>query len=254
MRDVAALAEVVVDAARLGLDLGGAEVLERYRRWRRFDTMTMGVRTDGLNRLFSNSSDVLRLVRDVGLGVVERLPSQALFIREAAGLVGEIPSCCARVFVDNCFSPLHQMRAVAKQEVLHIVPGSLRFRCDPHRPGENPRNRPSSRIPVIPAAARRDCFALATRTHSRIAIGIQSSQCRFTSRSIVRPISPALRLDNRIAFVASRRSRCAPPPPSSGRAGAERSRRSRRAPVATAGADQPVDRLRQRHQRPPRSS
>jgi 2-octaprenyl-6-methoxyphenol hydroxylase len=92
LRDVAALAEVIVDAARLGLDVGGAEVLERYQRWRRFDTMTMGVMTDGLNRLFSNRSAVLRLVRDVGLGLVDRVPNlKQLFIREAAGLVGDVP-------------------------------------------------------------------------------------------------------------------------------------------------------------------
>ena len=87
LRDVAALAEAIVDAARLGLDPGGADVLERYQRWRRFDTMTMGVATDGLNRLFSNHSDVLRLARDVGLGLVERMPAlKRMFIREAAGL------------------------------------------------------------------------------------------------------------------------------------------------------------------------
>jgi 2-octaprenyl-6-methoxyphenol hydroxylase len=92
LRDVAALAEVIVDAARLGLDPGGADVLERYQRWRRFDTMAMGVATDGLNRLFSNRSDVLRLMRDVGLGIVDRLPMlKNMFIREAAGLVGEVP-------------------------------------------------------------------------------------------------------------------------------------------------------------------
>ena len=92
LRDVAALAEAVVDAARLGLDPGGATVLDRYQRWRRFDTMTMGLATDGLNRLFSNRSDVLRLARDVGLGVVERLPLvKNFFIREAAGLTGEVP-------------------------------------------------------------------------------------------------------------------------------------------------------------------
>jgi 2-octaprenyl-6-methoxyphenol hydroxylase len=92
LKDVAALAEVIVDAARLGLDPGGSDVLERYQRWRRFDTMAMGVATDGLNRLFSNRSDVLRLVRDVGLGLVDRLPAlKRLFIREAAGLVGEVP-------------------------------------------------------------------------------------------------------------------------------------------------------------------
>ena len=92
LRDIAALAEAVVDAMRLGLDPGGTDVLERYQRWRRFDTMQMGVATDGLNRLFSNHSDVLRLVRDVGLGLVDRVPAlKSLFIREAAGLTGDVP-------------------------------------------------------------------------------------------------------------------------------------------------------------------
>ena len=92
LKDVAALAEVIVDAARLGLDPGTASVLERYQRWRRFDTMTMGLATDGLNRLFSNRSDVLRVVRDIGLGLVDRVPNlKHLFIREAAGLVGDVP-------------------------------------------------------------------------------------------------------------------------------------------------------------------
>ena len=92
LKDVAALAEVIVDAARLGLDPGSVAVLERYQRWRRFDTMAMGVATDALNRLFSNRSDVLRFTRDVGLGLVDRLPAlKHFFIREAAGLVGEVP-------------------------------------------------------------------------------------------------------------------------------------------------------------------
>src|SRR6516162_6258871 len=92
LKDVAALAEVIVDAVRLGLDPGSLAVLERYQRWRRFDTMTMGMATDTLNRLFSNRSDVLRLLRDVGLGLVDRLPGlKRLFIREAAGLLGEVP-------------------------------------------------------------------------------------------------------------------------------------------------------------------
>jgi 2-octaprenyl-6-methoxyphenol hydroxylase len=92
LRDVAALAEVIVDAVRLGLDPGTADVLERYQRWRRFDTMSMGLATDGLNRLFSNSSGVLRVARDIGLGLVDRVPDlKRLFIREAAGLVGEVP-------------------------------------------------------------------------------------------------------------------------------------------------------------------
>ena len=92
LRDVAALAEAIADAARLGFDVGDPQVLERYQRWRRFDTMTMGVATDGLNKLFSNHSDVLRLARDLGLGVVERLPAlKRVFIREAAGITGDVP-------------------------------------------------------------------------------------------------------------------------------------------------------------------
>lgn len=92
LKDVAALAEVVVDAARLGLDPGGADVLARYQAWRRFDTMAMGVATNGLNALFSNRSTLLRGVRDIGLGLVDRIaPLKSVLIRQAAGLSGEVP-------------------------------------------------------------------------------------------------------------------------------------------------------------------
>jgi 2-octaprenyl-6-methoxyphenol hydroxylase len=92
LKDVAALAEAIVDAARLGLDPGGAAVLDHYQRWRRFDTMAMGVATNSLNLLFSNESKLLRAVRDIGLGVVDRAPPlKNLFIRQAAGLTGEVP-------------------------------------------------------------------------------------------------------------------------------------------------------------------
>src|SRR6202161_2328233 len=92
LKDVAALAEVVVDAARLGIDLGQADVLHRYQRWRRFDTMAMGLATNSLNLLFSNKSTLLRTVRDIGLGLVDRTPPlKNLFIRQAAGLSGEVP-------------------------------------------------------------------------------------------------------------------------------------------------------------------
>src|SRR3981189_461365 len=92
LKDVAALAEVIVDAARLGMDPGQADVLDRYQRWRRFDTMAMGVATNSLNFLFSNKSTLLRTVRDIGLGVVDRVPPlKDLFIRQAAGLSGEVP-------------------------------------------------------------------------------------------------------------------------------------------------------------------
>ncbi|MGO4713529.1 ubiquinone biosynthesis hydroxylase [Bradyrhizobium sp. 2TAF24] len=92
LKDIAALAECVVDAARLGIDPGQADVLERYQRWRRFDTMAMGVATNTLNMLFSNESTLLRSVRDIGLGLVDRLPPlKSAFIRQAAGLAGEVP-------------------------------------------------------------------------------------------------------------------------------------------------------------------
>jgi 2-octaprenyl-6-methoxyphenol hydroxylase len=92
LKDVAALAEVVVDAARLGMDLGQSDVLESYQRWRRFDTMAMGLATNSLNLLFSNKSTLLRTVRDIGLGLVDRAPPlKELFIRQAAGLAGEVP-------------------------------------------------------------------------------------------------------------------------------------------------------------------
>jgi 2-octaprenyl-6-methoxyphenol hydroxylase len=92
LKDIAALAEVVVDAARLGIDVGQADVLERYQRWRRFDTMAMGLATNSLNLLFSNESTLLRGVRDIGLGLVDRVPPlKSMFIRQAAGLSGEVP-------------------------------------------------------------------------------------------------------------------------------------------------------------------
>jgi 2-octaprenyl-6-methoxyphenol hydroxylase len=91
-RDVAALAETIVEAHRLGLDIGSSAVLERYERWRRFDTVEMGIVTDALNRMFSNDNPAIRLVRDVGLGLVDRLPAlKRMFISEAAGEGGELP-------------------------------------------------------------------------------------------------------------------------------------------------------------------
>ncbi|MDB5549797.1 MAG: 2-octaprenyl-6-methoxyphenyl hydroxylase [Tardiphaga sp.] len=92
LKDVAALAEVVVDAMRLGIDPGQADVLARYQQWRRFDTMAMGVATNALNLLFSNESSMLRGIRDLGLGLVDRLPPlKNAFIRQAAGLSGQMP-------------------------------------------------------------------------------------------------------------------------------------------------------------------
>jgi len=92
LRDVAALAEAIVDARRLGLDIGDALVLDRYQRWRRFDNLVLMAVTDGLNRLFSNDLGPLRLARDLGLAAVNRLPPlKRLFMRHAMGMVGELP-------------------------------------------------------------------------------------------------------------------------------------------------------------------
>ncbi len=87
LKDVAALAEAVVDAARLGLDWGEDPVLKRYQSWRRLDTSLMAMATDGLNRLFSNDVAGLRIVRDLGLGIVDRLPRlKGALITQASGL------------------------------------------------------------------------------------------------------------------------------------------------------------------------
>jgi 2-octaprenyl-6-methoxyphenol hydroxylase len=92
MRDVAALTEIIVESARLGLDIGAAPSLERYERWRRFDSAFSAVVMDGLNRLFSNDSTPLRALRDLGLGLVERVPGLKRFlVREAAGATGNVP-------------------------------------------------------------------------------------------------------------------------------------------------------------------
>ncbi|OJT98099.1 MAG: 2-octaprenyl-6-methoxyphenyl hydroxylase [Rhizobium sp. 63-7] len=89
-KDVAALAETIVEADRLGLDIGSLTILKRYQTWRRFDTFRMGVTTDVLNRLFSNDIGPLRLMRDFGLGLVERMPKlKDYFIGEAAGLTAK---------------------------------------------------------------------------------------------------------------------------------------------------------------------
>ena len=91
-KDVAALAETIVDADRLGLDIGAMNVLERYERWRRFDTFRMGVTTDVLNRLFSNDVTPVRVMRDFGLGLVDRMPGlKSFFIKQASIAGGDDP-------------------------------------------------------------------------------------------------------------------------------------------------------------------
>ena len=92
LKDVAALAEVLTRARQRGEDVGRAEVLARYQRWRRFDIAALAMATDGFNRLFSNDNPLARLGRDIGLGLVGRLPRvRRGLIREAAGLTGDLP-------------------------------------------------------------------------------------------------------------------------------------------------------------------
>jgi 2-octaprenyl-6-methoxyphenol hydroxylase len=92
VRDIAALVEVLVDAKRLGLDIGSADTLERYVQWRRADNFAMVAATDLLNRLYSNDIRPLRLARDLGLAAVNRLPPlRRFFARHAMGLVGDLP-------------------------------------------------------------------------------------------------------------------------------------------------------------------
>ncbi len=91
-RDVAALAEVIVEAARRGEDIGAVAVLERYERWRRFDTVQFAAVTDVLNRLFGSDRQGMRLVRDLGLGLVQRAPRiKRMLVGEAAGEAGTPP-------------------------------------------------------------------------------------------------------------------------------------------------------------------
>ena len=92
LRDVGALAEVISDAAQRGEDFASPQVLARYQQWRRFDTAALAVATDGFNKLFSNDNPILRAGRGLGMGLVNAFPRlRRGFIREAAGLTGDLP-------------------------------------------------------------------------------------------------------------------------------------------------------------------
>jgi 2-octaprenyl-6-methoxyphenol hydroxylase len=92
LRDVAALAEVLADAARRGQDIGSSNALQPYEQWRRFDTAALAVATDGINRVFSNDNPLLRAARDLALGAVNAAPAaRRSMIRQAAGLTGDLP-------------------------------------------------------------------------------------------------------------------------------------------------------------------
>ncbi len=92
LRDVASLTEVLVDGARLGLDLADTQLLERYARWRGIDTLMVAMSTDTLNRLFSIPGKTASAVRRFGMGMVQRTaPAKAFFMAEARGESGDLP-------------------------------------------------------------------------------------------------------------------------------------------------------------------
>ncbi|MGJ8626986.1 MAG: FAD-dependent monooxygenase [Sulfitobacter sp.] len=92
LRDVAALAEVIADTKRRGEDIGSDAALARYQEWRRFDNTTLALATDSFNKLFSNDNPLVRMARDIGMAAVNALPGlRRGFIREAAGLTGDLP-------------------------------------------------------------------------------------------------------------------------------------------------------------------
>ena len=145
MRDVAALAEIIVEEARLGLDIGAAPGLERYQRWRRFDSAFSAAVMDGLNRLFSNDSAPLRVLRDLGLGLVDRAPQLKRFlVREAAGATGNVPRLLeGREGVDHGGAIAEPHRD-----------GGFTARCRGRR-GRSARPRRDHRSPVASAHDRR---------------------------------------------------------------------------------------------------
>jgi 2-octaprenyl-6-methoxyphenol hydroxylase len=96
LRDVAALAQVIIEAGRRGEDFAAADVLDRYQRWRRFDATALALGMDTVNRLFSNDNPLLRAARDMGMGLVNAVPGlRRGFIRQAAGLAGDLPRLLA---------------------------------------------------------------------------------------------------------------------------------------------------------------
>ena len=91
-RDAAALAQVLVEGARLGLDLGDAQLLDRYQRWRGLDTFTVSLATDGLTRIYGVPGRTASKVRRFGMGLINRIgPVKDRLMAEARGTSGDLP-------------------------------------------------------------------------------------------------------------------------------------------------------------------
>ncbi len=92
LRDVGTLVEVLVEGARLGLDLGDAQLLERYQKWRALDSLMVMSATDGLTRLFGIPGKLPSAIRRLGMGLVQRTPPlKRFFMDEARGISGDVP-------------------------------------------------------------------------------------------------------------------------------------------------------------------
>jgi 2-octaprenyl-6-methoxyphenol hydroxylase len=91
-RDAAALAQVLVEGARLGLDLGDKQLLDRYQRWRSLDALMVAMATDGLTRVYSVPGKLPAAVRRFGMGVIDRIaPIKDRLMAEARGTSGDLP-------------------------------------------------------------------------------------------------------------------------------------------------------------------
>lgn len=91
-RDVAALAEVLVEGARVGLDLGDRQLLERYQRWRSLDALSVAFATDSLTRIYGIPGATASAIRRAGMSLVGRIsPLRNRLMNEARGTSGDLP-------------------------------------------------------------------------------------------------------------------------------------------------------------------
>ncbi len=99
IRDIACLADVVIDSFRVGEDIGSTQVLQRYEKWRRFDSTILSASTDMINRSFSSENKLNEITNVIGMKAVEHTPFiKKLLMYEAMGMVGDLPRLLRGVF------------------------------------------------------------------------------------------------------------------------------------------------------------